>query len=506
MKKALKFIFVAALVVLMLGTVVACTPNSGNGGTTATPTPEADVSGSALKANFTQPGDKYSFWSYQFKSENPYAGNTEREQQMNDRVLNLESKYDIDIIFYVNSTTAGAEMLRQSAFQGMPEVTGMKENGLYSMMDTYLYNNNPGACIEPLSDHEDVYDFRNEDKFNVYSQYDLCEYQKKLWFFIPDEIGIHFEVGGNCLLFNKKMVLSAGYAAEDIYKWVDEGTWNWEKFEEVLKACSNNLNRPAIERGNSGLFMWSLANGNNTEFVECIELPNGQKQDSFVYTGDKGERLMEAYDEFLKLANDLKVMETTYYQAGSTEPAEHFMTGVTAWYYTGFSSNCFYKQIETMEEDYGIVPWPKGTSVSVTDPYHSMYPHLNPYCVFRNKDANANIKGGVQILCELFTPIYDTNSEDAKALYETEISQYSRDEDSAKNLDMIEQSKTHFRVFMYNNAPCLVGDLSKLEQVLFGKGEDAILKLEKDAKTYFESIADTINNSITKRSPYTWKE
>lgn len=504
MKKALKFIFVAALVVLMLATVVAC--GGDKGGTKATPTPNADGTTSALKANFTKPGEVYKFWSYQFKSENPYAGNTEREQQMNDRVLNLESKYNIDIVFYVNATTTGAEMLRQSAFQGMPEVTGMKENGLYSMMDTYLYNNNPGACIEPLSDHEDVYDFRNEDKFNVFSQYDLCEYQKKLWFFIPDEIGIHFEVGGNCLLFNKKLVLSAGYAAEDIYAWVEQGTWNWAKFEEILLACKNTLGKAPIERGNSGLFMWSLANGNNTEFVECIELPNGQKQDSFVYSGDKGERLMEAYDEFLKLANDLGVMETTYYLAGATEPAEHFMTGETAWYYTGFSSNCFYKKIETMEDDYGIVPWPKGKSVSETDPYHSMYPHLNPYCVFRNKAADANMKGAVQILCELFTPIYDTNSEDAQALYETEIAQYSRDDQSAKNLDMIEQSKTHFRVFMYNNAPCLVGNLSKLEQVLFGKGEDAILAKEQDAKTYFESIADTINNSITKRSPYTWKE
>ncbi len=505
MKKALKFIFVAALVVLMLATVVAC--GGDKGGTKATPTPNADGTTSALKANFTKPGEKYSFWSYQFKSENPYSGNTEREQQMNDRVLNLEEKYSIDISFYVASGTAGSELLRQSAFQGMPEVTGMKENGLYSMMDTYLYNNNPGACIEPLSDHEDVYDFRNDEKFNVFSQYDLCEYQKKLWFFIPDEIGIDFEVGGNCLLFNKKMVQAAGYDPKDIYAWVDAGTWNWEKFEEVLVACNNPERAQfAIERGNSGLFMWSLANGNNTEFVECVELPNGQKQDSFVYTGEKGQRLMEAYDEFLKLANDLKVMETSYYAAGSTDPADHFMSGDVAWYYTGFSSNCFYKQIETMEEDYGIVPWPKGKSVSATDPYHSMYPHLNPYCVFRNKAADANIKGAVQILCELFTPIYDKNSEDAVALYETEISQYSRDDESAKNLDMIEKNKIHFRVFMYSNAPCLVGDLSKLEQVLFGKGEDAILAQEKDAKTYFESIADTINNSITKRSPYTWKE
>lgn len=505
MKKALKLIFVAALIVLMLASVVACGGN--NGGTTATPTPAAGDSGSALKANFTKPGETYSYWSYQFKSENPYSGNTEREQQMNDRVLRLEEQYGIDITFYVNSTTAGAEVLRQSAFQGMPEVTGMKENGLYSMMDTYLYNNNPGACIEPLSDHEDVYDFRDDNKFNVFSQYDLCEYQKKLWFFIPDEIGVDYEVGGNCLLFNKKMVQAAGYEASTIYGWVEAGTWDWAKFEEVLVACTDmSKGQFAIERGNSGLFMWSLANGNNTEFVECIELPNGQKQDSFVYQGVKGERLMQAYDEFIKLADDLKVMETSYYAAGAPEPAEHFLMGEVAWYYNGFSSNCFYKNIETMEEDYGIVPWPKGPAVGVEDPYHSMYPHLNPYCVFRNKAADANIKGAVQILCELFTPIYDKDSEDAIALYETEIKQYSRDDQSEVNLDMVEKNKIHFRVFMYNNAPCLVGDLNKLEQVLFGKGEDAILAKETNAKTYFESIADTINNSITKRSPYTWKE
>lgn len=501
MKKAIKFMFVAALVILMLATAVGC---GGNGKAKKTAAPGNSTS--ALHGNFTNPGEKYSFWSYQYTSENPYSGNTEREQQMNERVLSLEEDYGIDISFYANAGAANAEILRQSAFQGMPEVTGMKENGLYSMMDTYLYQNTTGACIEPLSDHEDVYDFRDDTKFNVFSQYDLCEYNNKLWFFIPDEIGIDYEVGGNCLLFNKKMVEASGYSADTIYGWVDEGTWNWEKFEKVLVACTDlSKGQYAIERGNSGLFMWSLANGNNTEFVECTTLPNGQKQDSFVYTGEKGDRLMEAYDEFVKLATELKVMETSYYAAGASEPCEHFLDGKVAWYYTGYSSNCFYKKIETMEEDYGIVPWPKGKSVGVEDDYHSMYPHLNPYCVFRNKSADANIKGAVQILCQLFTPIYDSNSEEAVALYDTEIQQYSRDDQSAKNLDMIEKGKTHFRVFMYAAAPCIVGDLRKVEQVLFGPGEDAILEQTTRASVYFQSIQATINNSIYKRSPYTWK-
>ena len=215
---------------------------------------------------------------------------------------------------------------------------------------------------------------------------------------------------------------------------------------------------------------------------------------------------MEAYDEFLKLAKTLKVMDTTYYISGDFAPGQRFMKGECAFYYTGFSSCCFYKMFDQMEDDYGIIPWPMGdTNYKNEKQYYSMYPHLNPYCVFRNNQPGANIKGAVQMLCELYTPIYDTDSEDAKTLYQSEIDQFSRDDESAKNLDMLEQRKTHFRVFMYSGAPCIIGDAQQIQDVLFGKGEDAILDQTTTAKAYFESIAAAINNAIYKRSPYTWK-
>lgn len=497
MRKALKFSFVAALVVLLFSTAVACGGNGDDGSPTPTPADGTSLTGE----NFTKQGETYSFYSWQYNSENPYAGDDERNQQMRERVERLQNEYGITIQFVTQNS---GSVLLQSAFQGMPEVTGMKEGGLHTMMDTYLYQNVPGTCLTPLSDHSDVYDFNNENKFNVYSQYDLCEYNDNLWYFIPIELGVHFECGGNALVFNKKLVEANGYSAETIYEWVNNGEWTWDKFEEVLIACTNrDQGIWGIQRGNEALVMWSLANSNGTEFVTLETHADGSKQDSFVYTGDKGERLMAAYDEFIKLANTLQVMDTTYYTLMDKTPLENFQKGSVAFYYNGYSTNAL-REISKMEEDYGLVPWPKGpNNVANENKYYSFYPHLNPYCVFRNETGN--VKGAVQILCELYTPIYDANSEDAQALYESERQQFTRDEESAKNLDLVEANKEHFRVFMYSKAPCTIGKATQIRDVLFGKGEDDILAQTTSARQYFDGIANAVNQAIYERSPYTWK-
>lgn len=516
MKKAIKLLFVAMLVVLMLVSVVACGGDEATGdgsasgssqgnvadgsqaGSVSTPAPAGDTN-IVPKANFTQKGETYSFYSWQYKSESPYAGDTERDEQMRKRVEKLENDYGITIEF----VTSGGSGLLASAFQGVPEITGMKEGGLHTMMTTYLYNGNPGQCLIPLSDHTDVYDFKDDTKFNVESQYDLCEYNDKLWFFIPDEIGIHFECGGNALVFNKNLLKAAGYSAEQIYGWVNDGTWTWEKFETLLQATTiPDKGQYGIERGNEALVMWSLANSNGTEFVKKETNPNtGAIQDKFVYTGDAGDRLMEAYDEFIKFAK-MGWMETTYYGATSKVPLEHFLAGSVAFFYNGYSSNPL-KDIAQAEFDYGIVPWPKGPSnVANENVYKSFYPHLNPYCVFR---TDGNEKGAVQVLCSLYTPIYDSNSADAQRLYDDEKLLFSRDEESEKNIDIVENAKTHFRVFMYSQAPVSIGDAKQVSAALFGKGEDDILNQTQNARTYFSSIAPAINAAIVSRSPYSWK-
>ncbi len=505
MKKALKLLFVAMLVALMIVSAVACGDNGGStgnqGGPSATPT-IGDGTNIQPLANFTNPGETYSFFSWQYKSESPYSEDTERDQKMRERIEALQTTYQITIEFV---TSSGSGML-QSAFQGVPEITGMKEGGLHTMMNTYLYQGNPGQCLIPLSEHSDVYNFRDTEKFNVESQYDLCEYNDKLWFFIPQEIGIHFECGGNCLVFNKELIEAAGSSAEEIYSWVEAGTWTWDKFETLLAATTNpSLGQYGIERGNQALVMWSLANSNGTEFVLKETLASGQVQDSFVFSGEKGDRLMKAYDEFIKFADE-GWMETTYYSATDKNPLDHFLGESVAFFYNGYSTNAL-KFISEASFDYGLVPWPKGPDNAANEnKYNSFYPHLNPYCIFR---TDGNVKGAVQILCKLYTPIYDKNSDEAQLLYETEIELYTRDDESAKYLDLVEQDdvKTHFRVFMYANAPVSIASTKAktVQEALFGKGEDDILNAQTTAAKYFAEIANAINTAIYLRSPYSWK-
>ena len=499
MKKAFKLLFVAMLVVLMLVSVVACT-EGGNSGASATPAPGGEVDPNAI---FTEVGETYSFYSWQYDSTSPYDGNDERDQQMRERISEIESTHGITIEFVPNGSQGA---ILASAFQGVPDITGQKEGGLHTMMETYLYQGNPGQCLIPLSDHADVYNFRDEEKFNVYSQFDLCEYNDKLWFFIPQEIGIHFECGGNALVFNKEIIEAAGSSAEEIYGWVEDGTWTWDKFEQLLRETTKpNLGQYGIERGNEALVMWSLANSNGTEFVYKETLPSGQVQDSFVYSGEKGERLMRAYDEFIKFANE-GWMEASFCDAMDKNPLDHFLGGSVAFFYNGYSTNAI-KFIAEASFEYGLVPWPKGPdNVANENKWNSFYPHLNPYCIFR---TDGNVKGAVQILCKLYTPIYDKNSEEAQLLYESEIELFTRDDQSAKYLDLVEQDdvKTHFRVFMYAGAPVNIPSTNAktVQGALFGKGEDDILNAQTTAKTYFESIAGAINTAIYLRSPYSWK-
>ncbi len=42
----------------------------------------------------------------------------------------------------------------------------------------------------------------------------------------------------NVMFFNRGLVQSAGYNPDDLYTWQAEGTWTWEKFEEVAEKIS----------------------------------------------------------------------------------------------------------------------------------------------------------------------------------------------------------------------------------------------------------------------------
>ena len=116
MKKAFKFLFVTALIALMAVSAVACAGNS-TGDATPTPTPDGQTSGT--DTIYVKPGETYSFYSWQYTSDQPYTGDDERSQAMRERVENIEKTYQVTIQFVPNGNTTS---MLQSAFQGVPDI------------------------------------------------------------------------------------------------------------------------------------------------------------------------------------------------------------------------------------------------------------------------------------------------------------------------------------------------------------------------------------------------
>jgi len=492
MKKLVRISLVSLMAFVMLISS-GCGTNSSNQKATATPTP---ASQGAVNGTYTRPGEVYKFWSWQFASADPYQGDSIRDQAMRKRVQSIQDDLGIDIQFVPN-TGDMFTAVRQSSFQGTPVVDGMKEGGLNTFIATYLYQDVPGACLEPLSDHAYVYDFNNTNKFNVSVQNDLMTFNNKLWYFVPIEIGLHFECTGQVLVFNKRLVTEAGYTPEKLYGWFEDGTWTWDKFESVLVASTKKeKGQWGIEHGNSSLFAWALINSNEGKLVDLQVAADGTKQDYFVASQPN---TVAAYDEFIKLVQDSKCVDPTYYGSVDQTPLNNFMSGKTAFMFTGYSTNSLDK-IAKMSEDYGILPVPKGpASVKDKNQYSSLFPHVNPYAVFRGVQ---NTDGTIEVLAKLFQPIYDANSDEAKQLLTQEKDLFTRDDESKKVLDVTEANKVLFRDFMYVFAK--VGD-SSFDHMVFYEGETSILNREVTPKAYFDSITDVMNAAIVANSPYTWQ-
>jgi len=490
MKKIVR-VTLTAILILAISTTVGCMPAPSNPKSTPTPAILGTFTGT-----YTKPGEVYKFFSWQFNSDNPYQGDDIRSRAMSKRVKDLEDGLGIDIQFVPN--TGQTDTIRQSAFQGTPMVDGQKEGGLVTIMQTYLYQDVPGACIEPLSDYPEVFDFSNTNKFEVAAQKELTTFNNKLWYFIPIELGIHFECSGNALVFNKRLVSDAGITPETIYGWVDSGQWTWDKFETVLTATTKkDKGQWGMERGNQSLNIWALIQSNEGELVRLVTAPDGSKQDKFV---GYEPNTIAAYDEYIKMIDDLKCVEPTFYSSVDLTPLNHFMTGKTAFMFTGYSTNSLDK-IAKMADDYGIIPTPKGpVNVADKNQYTSYFPHMNPYNIFRGVQ---NPRGAIEILAKVFQPIYDANSDDAKQLYQTEKDLFSRDDESKKNLDIIEQNKVFVRQMSYGFAA--VGD-NNFTNVLYGDAEEGkLISKEITPKAYFDSITDALDAAIIANSPYTWQ-
>ena len=175
----------------------------------------------------------------------------------------------------------------------------------------------------------------------------------------------------NGLYFNKKILRESGIDPDDLYKWMDNGTWTWDKFEEVCEKVQKDFdNDGVIDRyamtSMHALFYPSAIFSNNSTLINIDE--NGE-----FYSALESEATLEAL-------NWAKEMRTKYEMP---QPADSNWD----YFYAAFNAGeaCFqcdqaYRagtMIDACDFDYGFICFPKGPRA--TD--YIAYTENNMYCI-----------------------------------------------------------------------------------------------------------------------------
>ena len=181
------------------------------------------------------------------------------------------------------------------------------------------------------------------------------------------------------VFFNKRLLTEAGIDPESIYDMQADGTWTWDKFDELMGQCQRDTDNDGVD----DVYGLTL---NESVMTDQAVLSNGG---SYVGKNDDGtffcnleapetqEALEWCVDMYTKYDNhDPEGAEWDYYK-------EEFVNGQAAFMveqeYAGTPGNF----LQDMEDEVGFVMFPKGPQM---DSYVSVWDN-NPACIPACYDA-----------------------------------------------------------------------------------------------------------------------
>ncbi|PWL49133.1 MAG: hypothetical protein DBY36_08175 [Clostridiales bacterium] len=209
-------------------------------------------------------------------------------------------------------------------------------------------------------------DLYNENVFNqIYTQ--MTNVKGKIWGF--DMSGIYDNIAmGHCYAFNKRIVENAGYPAEVIFDAVRNGTWTYDYFLEIARACvsdpaGDGLTYPV------GDDIWGIAlDGDGNEIWTNGTGPIVYDEATGKYLSNLTDPQLIKAMEFMAAVNgegDLMVPEAHGSIPQRGDRRQIFYEGKAA--FAGlYGGNFNDSNTGLMEDDFGVVPFPKGPD---TDKY-----------------------------------------------------------------------------------------------------------------------------------------
>ena len=337
---------------------------------------------------------KFYVWGYNPDTANDTVGGRTQEQIFSE----IRTKFNCDLKIVAGPTDSDYNTLWNSIMSGSPIadiVDGIAPHLISSPLknNCYMALDDLGIDLTNLSFNADVMKYLNYGG----KQYGITPINQTAQGLYLNQV----------FYFNKRLVKEAGYEPDDLYKWQQDGSWIWSKFEEValkIAQLSTDANPVYGTVGNDGLLYSNLVVSNGTDWI----LKN---TDGTGYTFNGGDaKAIEALEFYKKLYTEKIIPATEAFS-----DAQMFLDG-KAGFLPDYLERAQYKNTYgSMKDDYGILLFPKGpkeTDYKSMDNWFNFYgiatgaqnPSdlamiLNYYCV-KSSEYGANDTDTIQTMKE----------------------------------------------------------------------------------------------------------
>ena len=265
------------------------------------------------------------------------------------------------------------------------------------------------------------------------------------------------------ILFNKE--LREAYNLENPYQLVYDNKWTMDKFAELCKTVTEDLNQDGLMDINDrfGVMVWDDA-------VMGIVNAAGQRcctiaEDGMIELTLYNETTIEALEKFFDIAYDTQYAIT--YQRLTNKPATMWKNNQGLFWMTTMQN---VPMLREMESDFGVLPYPKLSETQ--DSYHSTLSSYNSQFICVPLIQNDLVRTG--IITEALA--YHGKQIVSPAYYDVNlVGQSTRDEESKDMLDIIFDT--------------LVFDIGYFYQV--GKYNEQLMNLVRSYDTSFTSMYET---------------
>lgn len=337
--------------------------------------------------------------------------------------------------------------------------------------------------------------FALDGNFINLADFPYIDYEKPWW---PDSITTNLKIANklyfitgdysltlirslNCLFFNKN--LAQDYAVPDIYKLVLDGEWTFDKYVEIVKSVSKDLNGDGV----FGLEdLYGLVSRWYDVYFSAFQLPMTETEsDGTLNIAIYNEKFVDTYNKVYELTHDISALPIRYLNEDNSREHTLFINDQTLFMGRNLE---ICESLRDMASGYGILPYPKYDKSQ--DNYYTVS-HDDYSLLSIPVTANPDRYGMIGAVTEALAAEGYRNV--TPAYFEIALkNKYSRDDESSQMLDILVEGNTFQPAVIYSGS---LGNIGHLLRGIQSDVSDITSAYEKSLRTY-ERAFDMFNEKF----------